>query len=176
MIEIGRASQVEHIYRNLDFPNELLHEVEISFIQRIGKLEEWNFSNLQRRIELRKGMLVHEQKIAIKSKDFFDYFETVILFVDVSKSFLDEALHFFESKDAILNMDNSMIHLFRLHTLLYCELYAIHEFPDIRKIKHLLIQDLIDPIFDMLRDTSYFQQYSLDRIELLNRKIHTFKR
>lgn len=121
-------------------------------------------------------MLIHEQKIDLESTDFFDYFETVILFVDLSKSFLDETLHFFESKEDILKMNDSMIHLFRLHTLLYCELYAIHEFADIRKIKHVLFSNLIDPIFDALKDTAYFKQYNLGRIESLNKKIHTFKR
>jgi hypothetical protein len=176
MIEIGRASQVEHIYRDLDFPNQLLHGIEINLIQRFVGLEQWNSANLQRRIELRKGILVHERKIDLESTDFFDYFETVILFVDLSKSFLDETLHLFESKEEILKMNDSMIHLFRLHTLLYCELYAIHEFADIRKIKHVLFNDLIDPIFNALRDTPYFKHYNLGRIESLNKKIQGFKR
>ena len=172
MIDIGYTSKLIASFGKLHFKSEFTYEGEQEFIKRFHDDELWGTFSLERRIQYRKGMLVHFKKCeGAYSNAFIDYAAALIEFVDLLFDFLNRTEPIFSNEKTVEEMSDDKVQLFRLHAFLYCEIYSIHKEMHLRNIKHTLYEIIINPIFKTLEATNYYQEYKLEAIQKANEKV-----
>lgn len=163
---------ISELYKSPDFPNELLGKYEISLLQGFKRDIDWDkLSNLQK-IEYRKGMLVHKQKVKEIVSDLeLDYEESIVELGYLLIDFLKTTESLYPNLNEINKKSKVEISLFRLRNLLYCELYAINKHMKLENGGHIPFDLVIDPILKELEESVFFKEYKLHEIKGLYRKV-----
>lgn len=172
MKELGYLSEIDKLYRSIEFPSDFLGDFDVAIVQYFKRIEEWQSLPLLKRMEQRKGMLVH----FIKCKEAYPeklipYTKLVIELGDLIIDFIKKVEHLFINRSETMKMSKEDITLYRFHAFLYCELFSINKEEKIEKNRHTLTELIIDPLLNELKETKYYEKYNLEEIELANKSV-----
>ncbi|MCC9064161.1 hypothetical protein [Flavobacterium piscisymbiosum] len=161
-MKVDEIKKIEELYllKSNSFNS---HKYEIKLIEGLKKDVEWLSLSDKEKLELRK--IEMRKKHALKeiySDLIILYEESVIELVELVMKFLNEInVVAFNSE----NMSEEEFLLFRLKNMLYIELFAVNKRPKLQYSGHVLFEEVVEPIFSELENTTFYVQYKLQDLK-----------
>jgi hypothetical protein len=162
---------IDTLYRSAEFSNNL-GKYELSILQGVKRDIAWSNLTDSEKLEYRKRDLVHKEKVkAIISDAVISYEEAVIELGYLILNFLEATNIRFPDLNGLPTKSKEEITLFRLRTMLYCELYSINKHRNLENGGHVLYAEVIDPILVELETSKAYQEYDLPKIRDVYKRV-----
>lgn len=135
------------------------HRYEIQLIEGFKKDVHWVSLSDVEKLELRTKELT--KKYIFKetySELIILYEESIVKLNKLIIEFLDEV------SLVVFNHENTSEEdfvLFRLKNMIYIELFALNKRLNLKYSGHVLFEEVVEPIFNELEDTTFYVQYKL---------------
>lgn len=135
------------------------HRYEIQLIEGLKKDVYWISLSDREKLELRTKELT--KKYIFKgaySELIILYEESIIKLNKLIIEFLDEV------SSVVFNNENTSEEefvLFRLKNMIYIELFALNKRLNLKYSGHVLFEEVVEPIFRELENTTFYVQYKL---------------
>jgi|GEM_PF-4821357 len=135
------------------------HRYEIQLIEGLKKDVHWISLSDTEKLELRTKELTKKYIFKEAYSDLIIlYEESIVKLNKLIIEFLDEvSLVVFNHE----NTSGEEFVLFRLKNMMYIELFALNKRLNLKYSGHVLFEEVVEPIFNELENTTYYVQYKL---------------
>jgi hypothetical protein len=157
---------IDRLYHSINFPREILGKYESSVIQGFKNEMDWTKLSDTEKLNFREQEIdyakVHFKNIT--PEIVFSYEENVIELGREIINFLEATTNLFEKVDELAYKNKELLTLFRLRNLLFCELYAINKHRKLKFGGHVLLEEIVEIVFDELKTSEFYEYHKLETI------------
>ncbi|MBE8723505.1 hypothetical protein [Flavobacterium hungaricum] len=137
-------------------------DYEMQILEGFWKEINWSALSDDEKLEFRKTEL--RKKHVYKEL----YSDLVVLYEETVIELIVLLMQFFEDISSVVfdkeNMSDEEFVLFRLKNMLYFELLTVQRKMKLKFSGHILYEDIMEPIFDEIEKTPYYEQYELENL------------
>lgn len=140
--------------------------MEMRMLNTLHSLEIWKRLDDKERQSTRREKLVQYKikSLVGRYKNALAYEEKVLNLIDEIICFLEKTQASFLDIKALNKKEE--LYLFRLRNMLICEKEMVNRLPKIKYVGHVPIE-IVQPLFDALKNTGFNRVYNLERINQL---------